>query len=71
MLNDAGRNHLLPGCRQFLHQRTHQIKMRLAPQGNLMKTGHRIGVLPQIQMERPFCGFRQLPLADLQREWKT
>ena len=48
MLNDAGRNHLLSSSRQLLHQRTHQLEMRLTPQGNLVKTSHRIGILPQI-----------------------
>ena len=59
LVHDAGGNSPLPHIGQHLHDRTHGIKVLLAPQRHLIVTRHGIRILPQVQMKRPFLRFRQ------------
>ena len=68
MLYDGGGNHLLPCISKQFHQRTHVIKVGLAPQRHIVIACHSIRVLPQIQVERPVFGCRQHMFVDLNRK---
>ena len=52
-VNDSRGDRLLPGIREDLHYRSHQIEMLLAPQFHIMVPGHRIRILPQVKVELP------------------
>ena len=55
-MHDAGGNGLLSRFGQHLHDGTHGIEVSLTPERHLIVAGHRIRVLPQIQVERPLLG---------------
>ena len=52
-VHNAGGDGILTHVGQHLHDGAHQVEVLLAPQGDIVVTGHGIRILPQVQVEGP------------------
>ncbi len=57
VLDYGSRYHLGPGIGISFHRRTHQVEMLFAPQRDSEISGHRVRILPQVEVESPLVGF--------------
>ena len=64
VLHDGGGNHLLPGIGKPLHEGAHEVEVGFAPEGHVVVSGDGVGVLPEVEVELPLGGGRQLAGAD-------
>ena len=68
MVHDAGSDGLLAGVGKHLHHGEHGVEVLAAPQFHVHDTRHGVGVLPQVEVESPVFGRRQLAAAHLDLE---
>ena len=68
VVHDAGSDGLLAGVGKHLHHGEHGVEVLAAPQFHVHDTRHGVGVLPQVEVESPVFGRRQLAAAHLDLE---